>query len=211
MVTGIVAAVISLVPILGFVSFVLGPLAMVLGIVGIAKRLRSRGFSVTALVTGTFGLLVSILYAVLFSATLSRPSTTPNALNSLPRAPGNTRFPWTTTSDSPVTSNQRGTDMRRPWMLPRSLAASPPRTWATTRNVSCRIYDSAGNLLVDDAASGAKAVAVCDAQRRLGAQGRGPRIPRRGQRAPGSMTWSADAPVPGGQPMILRTDSSSTG
>lgn len=90
MVIGAVAAAISLVPFMGFVSFALEQVAMVLGIVGIAQRMHRRGFSVTALATGTLGLLVSILYTVLSSAPSSFPPT-PRALVSWPTGPRSTR------------------------------------------------------------------------------------------------------------------------
>ncbi|MDO2933992.1 hypothetical protein Q2T94_06730 [Paeniglutamicibacter sulfureus] len=160
MVTGIVAAVISLVPFLGFISFILGPLAMVLGIVGIAKRFRSRGFSVTALVTGTFGLLVSILYAVLLSTILSFYDNT-QSFEFEAEGTGEYELSLTTTSALPVTTNESG-------RYGSTVDASTLFGGIVVTNldgnrgtISCRIYDSTGNLLVENTDVGIDAVAQC--------------------------------------------------
>lgn len=161
MVAGIVAAVVSLVPFVGFVSFVLGPLAMVLGIVGIAKRINSRGFSITALVTGTFALLVSILYAVLFSTMLSYFDNT-QSFEFTANGSGEYQVTVAKTADPPKTTRQRG-----PYA--QTVEASTLFGGITATNpdgsdefVSCRIHDTAGNLLVEDSHSGPYAVAVCE-------------------------------------------------
>lgn len=160
MVAGIVAAVVSLVPFVGFISFVLGPLAMVLGIVGIAKRIRSRGFSVTALVTGTFGLLVSVLYAVLFSTILSFYDNT-QSFEFEAEGTGEYELSLTTTSAIPTTTNQSG-----PYRS--SVDASTlfggivvTNLDGNTGDVSCRIYDSTGILLAEHTDAGADAMAQC--------------------------------------------------
>ena len=160
MVTGIVAAVVSLIPFFGFISFVLGPLAMVLGIVGIAKRIRSRGFSVTALVTGTFGLLVSILYAVLLSTILSFYDNT-QSFEFEAEGAGEYELSLTTTSTVPATTNQSG-----PYHA--TVDASTLFGGIIVKNldghrgdISCRIYDSTGNLLVENIDAGIGAVAEC--------------------------------------------------
>ncbi|GAA1892537.1 hypothetical protein GCM10009715_42520 [Paeniglutamicibacter psychrophenolicus] len=161
MVTGIVAAVLSLVPFVGFVSFVLGPLAMVLGIVGIARRISSRGFSVTALVTGTFALLVSILYAVLFSTMLSYFDNT-QSFEFSANGTGEYEVTVAKTADPPETAT-----LREPYAqtveastLFGGITATNPG--GSDEDVSCRIHDTAGNLLVEDSQSGPHAVAVCE-------------------------------------------------
>ncbi|GAA5225749.1 DUF4190 domain-containing protein [Paeniglutamicibacter antarcticus] len=160
MVVGIVSAVISLVPFIGFVSFALGPVAMVLGIVGIVGRLSRRGFSVTALVTGTFALLVSILYTVLFSALISFSANTQSFAF---MADGTAEYKVTvsTSSTKSKTSNQRGpfTQNVDASMLFGGITATNPGSGDET--VSCEIYDSAGNLLLENSASGHHATAVC--------------------------------------------------
>lgn len=160
MVTGIVAAVVSLIPFFGFISFVLGPLAMVLGIVGMAKRIRSRGFSVTALVTGTFGLLVSILYAVLLSTILSFYDNT-QSFEFEAEGAGEYELSLTTTSALAETTNQSGPF--RSTVDASTLFGGMVVTNldGNSGDVSCRIYDSAGNLLVENADDGIDAMAEC--------------------------------------------------
>ena len=161
MVTGIVAAVLSLVPFVGFVSFVLGPLAMVLGIVGIAKRVRSRGFSITALVTGTFALLVSILYAVLFSTLVSFFENT-QSFEFSANGTGEYHVTVAKSAGPPETTNQRGPYAQtvEASTLFGGITATNPG--GSDEDVSCRIHDTAGNLLVEDSRSGPHAVAVCE-------------------------------------------------
>lgn len=161
MVAGIVAAVISLVPFVGFVSFVLGPLAMVLGIVGIAKRISSRGFSVTALVTGTFALLVSILYAVLFTTMLSYFDNT-QSFEFTANGTGEYQVTVSRTADPPETTRHGGnyTQTVEASTLFGGITATNPG--GGDEEVGCRIHDSAGNLLVEDSQSGPYAVAVCE-------------------------------------------------
>ncbi|MDQ0092311.1 DUF308 domain-containing protein [Paeniglutamicibacter psychrophenolicus] len=161
MVTGIVAAVLSLIPFVGFVSFVLGPLAMVLGIVGIAKRISSRGFSITALVTGTFALLVSILYAVLFSTMLSYFDNT-QSFEFSANGTGEYQVTVAKTADPPETTSQHepyAQTVEASTLFGGITATNPG---GSDEDVSCRIHDMAGNLLVEDSQSGPHAVAVCE-------------------------------------------------
>lgn len=161
MVTGIVAATISILPVLGFAAFLLGPLAMVLGIVGIAKRLNRRGFSVTALVTGAFALLVSILYALLFTTFMSFMDRT-DTYEFVATSTGEYQVSLTTTeAAAEVTSNQRGT-------FTESHTASTLFGGVIATNVgdndgmvSCEVFDSEGYLVIEDEDEGLGAQAQC--------------------------------------------------
>lgn len=161
MITGIVAAVISLIPFFGFIAFVLGPLAMVLGIVAIAKRIPRRGFSVTALVTGTFGVLVSILYAVLFSTLMSFFDNTQSFEF---RASGDSEYQVavTTTSESPETSDRQGSFKQTVDASTLYGAITVTAMDPAGGTVGCEIYDSIGNLLVADDDQGPHATASCE-------------------------------------------------
>ncbi|MEE1622278.1 DUF4190 domain-containing protein [Zafaria sp. Z1313] len=64
LVIGIVALVLSFIPIFGMISFVLGPLAVVLGIVGLVKKRPKKGFSITGIITGVLALIMAIVWAV---------------------------------------------------------------------------------------------------------------------------------------------------
>ncbi|MFJ6418656.1 hypothetical protein [Paeniglutamicibacter sp. NPDC091659] len=161
MVTGIVAATISIVPVFGFAAFLLGPLAMVLGIVGIAKRLNRRGFSVTALVTGAFGLLVSILYALLFTTLMSFIDRS-DTYEFVASSTGEYQISLTTTEPAAaVTSNQRGT-------FTESHIASTLFGGVIATNVGdndgivrCEVFDSEGYLVIEDEDEGIGAQAQC--------------------------------------------------
>lgn len=66
MVCGIVGIGLSLFPILGLLSFLLGPAGVVLGILAIAND-RGKAQGVAGIVTGAVGLVVAILVTILFS------------------------------------------------------------------------------------------------------------------------------------------------
>ncbi|MGJ9405036.1 DUF4190 domain-containing protein [Nesterenkonia aurantiaca] len=80
MVLGIIALVLSVVPIIAVLSFVLGPLAIVLGVVAIVKR-RGKGQAIAGVVTGGIGVLVAtigfLIFGALLSATDESPQQTP--------------------------------------------------------------------------------------------------------------------------------------
>ncbi|MFF5793247.1 hypothetical protein ACFY5D_14485 [Paeniglutamicibacter sp. NPDC012692] len=161
MVTGIVAATISVVPFFGFVAFLLGPLAMVLGIVGIAKRLNRRGFSVTALVTGAFALLVSILYAVLFT-TLMTFMDRSETYEFVASSTGEYQISLTTTeATASVTSNQRGTfsESHDASVIFGGVIAT--NVGDNSGKVSCEVFDSEGYLVIEDEDEGIGAQAQC--------------------------------------------------
>ncbi len=67
MVIGIVAIVLSFIPILGVVSFLLGPLAVIFGIVALVKK-RGKGQAITGIITGAVSFIVIMLGTLLFGA-----------------------------------------------------------------------------------------------------------------------------------------------
>lgn len=69
LVVGIVAAVLSFIPVLGTVSWVLAPIALVLSLVGLlksAKARNGRGKSIAGIVLGVVALFMCILYTAVF-------------------------------------------------------------------------------------------------------------------------------------------------
>ncbi|QXQ10915.1 DUF308 domain-containing protein [Paeniglutamicibacter sp. Y32M11] len=163
MIIGITAAAISLVPFLGFVAYVLGPVAMVLGIIGIAQRYRRRGYSITALVTGTFGLLVSVLYTILFSTLISVAQNTQTYEFT---ADGTAEYKVTMRTGvdggPDGTSTQNGPFSQMVEALTLFGGMSITNLTGEPETVSCRINDSAGNLLIEDTATGPFQTATCD-------------------------------------------------
>lgn len=161
MVLGILAAALSLVPFVGFLAFILGPLAMVLGIVGIAKRLHRRGFSVTGLVTGAFGVLVSILYALLFTTMMSFMDST-DTYEFVTRSAGEYHISLTTTEATPeVSNNQRGTFNERHAASSFYGGIVATNVGDNAGAVGCKIFDSDGELVAEDADEGIGAQAQC--------------------------------------------------
>ncbi|MDN5812682.1 MAG: hypothetical protein ACTHWW_07555 [Arthrobacter sp.] len=65
MIIGIVAIALAFIPVVGFISFILGPLALVLGIIGLVKRVPRKGFALTGVITGAAALIVCIIYVII--------------------------------------------------------------------------------------------------------------------------------------------------
>lgn len=71
LVTGIIALLLSLIPVIGFISWILAPAAIILGIVGMRQRDVPRGMAIAGLATGGVALLICIMWAALFTAAIS--------------------------------------------------------------------------------------------------------------------------------------------
>jgi hypothetical protein len=71
LVLGIIALVLGFIPIINFVAFVLAPLAIIFGIVGIVvgnKRGAGKGTSIAGLITGILSLVVTIgMYVIVYN------------------------------------------------------------------------------------------------------------------------------------------------
>ena len=161
LILGIIAAVISLVPFFGFIAFLLGPLAVIFGIVGIVKRYNRRGFAVAGLVTGAFGVLVSILYALLFS-TMMQYLDKAETYEFVTRSVGEYHLSITTTDSIPeIANNQRGTYRERLEASSFYGGVVVTNVGDNEGNIGCKIFDSEGVLVAEDAATGREAQAVC--------------------------------------------------
>ncbi|HXD28420.1 MAG TPA: hypothetical protein VN621_06640 [Arthrobacter sp.] len=64
MIVGIIAVVLSFIPVVGFISFILGPIALVLGIIALVKKLPRKGFALTGVITGAVALVVCVVYVL---------------------------------------------------------------------------------------------------------------------------------------------------
>lgn len=67
MVIGIVAIVLSFIPVIGFLSFILGPIAVILGIVALIKK-RGKGQAITGVITGALGFVIVTIGSLIFGA-----------------------------------------------------------------------------------------------------------------------------------------------
>lgn len=70
MVVGIVALVLSFVPLIGLLSFLLGPTAIILGILALANK-SGQAQGITGIITGSLGLVTVTIGTWLFGAALS--------------------------------------------------------------------------------------------------------------------------------------------
>lgn len=79
LVCGILALLLSWVPIIGLVAFPLGIAAVVTGVIGLRKSKEpgygGRGLAIGGLVTGVLGLVVALLIAAVFVNVLNDPDT----------------------------------------------------------------------------------------------------------------------------------------
>lgn len=162
LVIGIVAAVISLVPLLGLVSYIMGPLAVVLGIVGLAKGLHRRGFAVTGVVTGAFALLVCILYTLLLPTLLMIASSDTEAYGFEVDSAG--AFQTIVITDNllaPEITDHQGSFSATMEASPLVGAVTAVNAVGNTGEISCVIHDEEGTVLVEDYAYGAGAQVQC--------------------------------------------------
>lgn len=63
MVLGIVALVLTFIPIIGLLAWILAPLALILGFVGMSKPNLPKGQAIAGVITGGLALLMCLLWA----------------------------------------------------------------------------------------------------------------------------------------------------
>lgn len=68
MVCGILALVLSFIPIIGFLSWILAPLALIFGIIVLMRADASKGAPITGVATGSIALLICIGWVMAFGA-----------------------------------------------------------------------------------------------------------------------------------------------
>ncbi|EMY34795.1 hypothetical protein D477_007756 [Arthrobacter crystallopoietes BAB-32] len=70
LVLGIVAIGASFIPFLGMVSFILGPLAVIFGIIALVKK-QKKGFSITGIVLGALGAIIAGIITAVMAVAIS--------------------------------------------------------------------------------------------------------------------------------------------
>lgn len=77
-VVALTGAVLSLIPILGVIAWIVAPVGLVLSLVGLSRsdRLGARGMAITGAILGALGLLICFLWATAFASVGSRAATT---------------------------------------------------------------------------------------------------------------------------------------
>lgn len=71
LVLGIIAIVLGVIPGIGFISFLLGPLAVIFGIIALVKK-QKKGFSITGIVLGALGAVIAGLITALIAVAVSQ-------------------------------------------------------------------------------------------------------------------------------------------
>lgn len=70
LVLGILGLICSIIPIIGLISWLLAPTALITGVIGL-KSQSARGLAIGGLVTGGLALLVCLLWLLLFGAAIA--------------------------------------------------------------------------------------------------------------------------------------------
>lgn len=165
MTVGIVALVLAAIPILGFVSFVLGPLAIILGIVGLVKKRPKKGFSLTGIITGALALLLCILYLVVgiaLAGFFGNASTQTGTYTYKVVGEGTFQVTYTTTSLFERTTNQATGQFNAEVEASKLLGTlEAHNTGNSVGDLTCTITDSTGRLISTQTASGAEAAVTC--------------------------------------------------
>ena len=81
MVLGIIALVLSFIPLLGLLSWVLAPLAVIFGIIAVLKPDQPHGTAIAGIATGGVALVICLLWGLVFGAALSNAATAAAAAN----------------------------------------------------------------------------------------------------------------------------------
>lgn len=68
MVVGIIALVMSFIPIIGLIAWILAPLALILGIVGLNRAGAPRGGAIAGIATGGVALVICMLWLLVWGA-----------------------------------------------------------------------------------------------------------------------------------------------
>jgi lysylphosphatidylglycerol synthetase-like protein (DUF2156 family) len=66
LITGIVALILSFIPAIGMISWLLAPIAIILGIVGMNQKNAPRGTAIAGIATGGVALVICIMWVVFF-------------------------------------------------------------------------------------------------------------------------------------------------
>ena len=81
MVLGIIALVLSFIPVIGMISWILAPLAIIFGIIGMNKVGVPKGGAIAGLVTGGIALLICLLWVIAFGAAVGNAAAEADRMN----------------------------------------------------------------------------------------------------------------------------------
>lgn len=166
MIIGIVAIALAFIPVVGFISFILGPLALVLGIIGLVKQAPRKGFAITGVITGAAALIVCIVYAIIAVA----------LVNVAQKGIGETAaYTYSVTGDGAytvtyteeditedLTKDVAGGEFTQEVMASTVFGAlGASNAQGNTGALTCKITKADGTVVATDSASGASATVAC--------------------------------------------------
>ena len=67
MITGIIGLILAFIPLIGFLSWIICPIAAILGFIALGKS-TGKGMAITGIITGILGVLVCIAWITIFAA-----------------------------------------------------------------------------------------------------------------------------------------------
>lgn len=112
-VVALVGAVLSLIPFLGIVSWVISPVGLVLSIVGLTAATRKngagRGLAIAGVILGGLGLLVCMLWAIGFAGAVSESQTGTSTSYTAPSSSAPSSAAAPTSAAAPAGSFSQGT------------------------------------------------------------------------------------------------------
>ncbi|MGP5071090.1 hypothetical protein ACTXOR_09260 [Arthrobacter rhombi] len=166
LIIGIVAIVLAFIPVVGFISFILGPLALILGIIGLVKQVPRRGYAITGIITGAAALIVCIIYVIIAVA----------LVNVVEKGVGETApFTYTVTGTGDYTVSyteesvtEEHTEDVAGGEFSREVTASTvfgslgaSNAHGNTGTLTCTITQADGTVVAKDSAAGASATVAC--------------------------------------------------
>lgn len=163
LVLGILAIVLSIIPIAGFIAFVLGPLAVIFGVIGLTRKFSKKGTSAAGLILGVLAVIVAIIVTAMISAAANSVSESLNKEHKIEYVVTTTGKAhvnyWTGggSSTEDITTNWKKDVTAKGYDL---STVSVLGDYATTTTVSCEILVD-GQSVAKNSGSGTSANATC--------------------------------------------------
>lgn len=170
LVFGILATVLGFIPFIDVVSFGLGPLAVIFGVVGLIRstqRLSGRGTSIAGIVLGVAGLLLAIVFVSLVYTAATSLGKQADAAHTVTYEIGGSAKKVDITYTHGDTSTSQANGVRTPWVkhfnakgLFRLYSVSAQNS-RSRGSVTCKIIED-GKVVKSSKSKGAFAIASCN-------------------------------------------------
>ncbi len=163
LVLGIVAVAFAFIPIVGFIAFILGPLAVIFGVIGLTRKFTKKGTSIAGLILGVVSVIIAIIITALISAAANSVSESLNKEHKV-------EYVVTTTGPAHVTywngSGSSTEDITADWKKELTTTGfsvtslSVSGDFASDSSVTCEILVD-GTSVSKNTGSGSGAMATC--------------------------------------------------